>query len=56
MKRADSVKKYLLERQGISENRAIIKAYGENEPVASNNSEEGRALNRRVDIIGAELD
>lgn len=56
LKRADSVKKYLLERQEISENRTIIKAYGENEPVASNNSEEGKALNRRVDIIGVEID
>jgi OOP family OmpA-OmpF porin len=52
LKRAKAVRKYLLKRQGIAPERIDIQAYGENEPVASNNSEKGRAFNRRVDMIG----
>lgn len=52
LKRAKAVRKYLLKRQGIAPERIAMKAYGESEPVASNNSEKGRTLNRRVDMIG----
>jgi hypothetical protein len=55
MKRARSVYNYLLDR-GISENRLSFKGYGESKPVCPNDTEEGRALNRRTEIriIGTE--
>ncbi|HIP44511.1 MAG TPA: OmpA family protein [Sulfurospirillum arcachonense] len=39
-----------LASMGINEDRIITKGFGETVPVASNESEEGRAQNRRVDI------
>ncbi len=47
-RRADAVRNYLIMRHGIDPERLIAKGYGENYPVASNATEEGRALNRRV--------
>jgi OmpA-OmpF porin, OOP family len=49
-KRARAVMNYLVNR-GISPNRLTAKGYGKNHPIASNNTPEGRALNRRVEII-----
>jgi outer membrane protein OmpA-like peptidoglycan-associated protein len=42
--------KYLINR-GISPDRLTAKGYGKERPVASNNSAEGRAKNRRVELI-----
>lgn len=47
--RAQSVYNYLLE-QGINANRLSFKGYGEEQPIASNDTEEGRALNRRTEF------
>lgn len=47
--RAEAVKKYLI-NSGISETRIFCKAYGENQPIASNDTSEGRALNRRIEF------
>jgi outer membrane protein OmpA-like peptidoglycan-associated protein len=47
--RAASVKSYL-ESQGISSDRLQSRGYGESMPVADNETEEGRALNRRVEF------
>lgn len=47
--RAASVKQYLVDH-GIAPERLSSKGYGETRPIADNNTEEGRALNRRVDI------
>jgi len=48
-KRADAVAKYFIER-GISLERISTMGYGEDLPVASNDTEEGRQRNRRVEI------
>jgi outer membrane protein OmpA-like peptidoglycan-associated protein len=39
-----------LVKLGIPPDRIIIKAYGHTRPLADNNTEEGRAQNRRVEI------
>lgn len=48
-KRAASVERYLA-KHGISADRLAIKAYGESQPVASNDSKAGMAKNRRVEL------
>lgn len=48
-KRAVSVRAYLIE-QGIDESRLSAKGYGEEKPVATNETDEGRAENRRVEF------
>lgn len=48
-KRAQSVVNYLTEN-GISKCRLIAKGYGMDKPVADNETEEGRAENRRVEF------
>jgi OOP family OmpA-OmpF porin len=47
--RADSVKKYLVEKFGISADRITTKGYGFSKPVASNKTKEGKAKNRRIE-------
>ncbi|NJO25582.1 MAG: OmpA family protein, partial [Bacteroidia bacterium] len=47
LQRAYAVKEYLVKR-GIKADRITIAGYGEEQPVASNNTPEGRAQNRRV--------
>jgi outer membrane protein OmpA-like peptidoglycan-associated protein len=47
--RADSVKGYLT-NQGIIASRLKTTGYGESRAIADNNSNQGRALNRRVEI------
>lgn len=48
-KRADSVKGYLID-QGVLANHINAIGYGETRPKASNDTPEGRQLNRRVEI------
>ena len=47
--RVNSVRTYLTNK-GIKEARLVAVGYGEKLPVASNSSEEGRQLNRRVEV------
>lgn len=47
--RAKSVVNYLIE-QGIPSDKLTYKGYGETDPVASNDTEEGRQENRRVEF------
>jgi len=49
--RALSVLHYLVDDKGISPLRVSAIGYGEYRPVASNDSKEGRQLNRRVEIV-----
>jgi len=48
--RAASVARYLV-RKGIDPKRISIAGYGELKPIASNDTPEGRARNRRVEIL-----
>ncbi len=48
--RADAVKAYLL-GAGIDGNRIKTKGYGKSKPKESNDTEEGRAINRRVEFV-----
>ncbi len=52
LRRATAVKVYLVQNLRISSQRIAVKAYGAGMPVASNSTEEGRAANRRVEIVG----
>ena len=47
--RADSVRKYIVEKFGISADRISAKGYGFSKPVASNKTKEGKARNRRIE-------
>ena len=49
LSRAVSVRSYLVGR-GVPEDRLTAKGYGPDEPVASNETPEGRAQNRRVEL------
>jgi OOP family OmpA-OmpF porin len=49
-RRANSVKRYLVEH-GIDEARLSTVGYGESRPIASNETRDGRALNRRVELL-----
>ena len=48
-RRAEAVLKYLVE-QGVATDRLTAKGYGPANPVADNQTSEGRALNRRVEL------
>jgi len=47
--RVDAVKKYMVSR-GINKNRIATKAFGGTKPLLSANTDEARALNRRVEM------
>lgn len=49
-RRADAVRKFL-SRQGVALNRMATISYGAEDPVAPNETKEGRAQNRRVVIM-----
>ena len=53
-RRADSVARYLMSR-GVADTRLMTAAGGEEHPVASNSTEQGRAANRRVEVTIAPL-
>ena len=40
-----------LKADGVSASRLIIRWYGESQPIVENNSDENRALNRRVQFV-----
>lgn len=49
-KRADAVRDWMRDTGGVPESCFAVQGYGESRPVATNDTPEGRALNRRVEI------
>lgn len=50
-KRAYAVMNFLVQYGGIDPKRLSAKGFGESRPIASNETEEGRQLNRRVELV-----
>lgn len=48
--RATSVLHFMIDQNGTDPRRMVIQGYGESRPIASNDTPEGRAENRRVEI------
>ena len=49
LRRANTIKAYFI-KKGIAESRLVTKGFGSKNPVAMNDSETGRSLNRRVEL------
>ncbi len=49
--RAEAVRSYLSKEQGFALHRISVISYGEEEPVATNDSRENRSKNRRVKLV-----
>ncbi|HVD98261.1 MAG TPA: OmpA family protein [Cytophagaceae bacterium] len=47
--RADAIRDYLI-KKGVSADRILSKGYGEHTPIASNDTDAGRAKNRRTEV------
>jgi outer membrane protein OmpA-like peptidoglycan-associated protein len=50
-RRAESVKTYLVANNTLPENRIRAAGYGPDRPLAPNTTPEGRAINRRIDVL-----
>jgi outer membrane protein OmpA-like peptidoglycan-associated protein len=50
-RRAQTVMKTLAERYGAEANRISAKGYGTEQPLTENDTDQGRAINRRVEIV-----
>ncbi|MDP2482826.1 MAG: OmpA family protein, partial [Candidatus Palauibacterales bacterium] len=50
-RRATAVRNYLLGNFDLSALQLTAKGYGESDPIASNETDEGRARNRRVQFV-----
>lgn len=49
--RADAVRQYMVSNMVINPEKLSSVGYGESRPVASNETEQGRAKNRRIDLV-----
>lgn len=49
LRRANAVKQFLM-KEGVAESRLTTRGLGESQPVASNDTDDGRAQNRRVEL------
>jgi outer membrane protein OmpA-like peptidoglycan-associated protein len=49
-RRAEAVRNYLVSK-GVSADRLTVRGYGESRPAVSNATREGRAQNRRVELV-----
>lgn len=50
-RRARSVVSYLAKRSGIDQDRLLVTGYGAGQPIADNQTEDGRQKNRRVQVV-----
>lgn len=50
-RRAKAVKDYLVKNHSIDPNRMTTQGFGESTPIASNDTKEGRAKNRRIEFV-----
>jgi outer membrane protein OmpA-like peptidoglycan-associated protein len=50
-KRAESVKRYLVQHSALPPERLLAEGYGKNRPIAPNDTPEGRGQNRRVQVV-----
>ncbi|MCD4664849.1 MAG: OmpA family protein, partial [Bacteroidales bacterium] len=51
LRRARAVRSYLIANMGIAEDQISAIGYGESKPIASNTNAQGRAQNRRIDVV-----
>ena len=49
--RAEAVKQWLVKNAGITAQHITVRSRGQSDPVASNATEDGRKMNRRVEIV-----
>ena len=49
--RTEQVAEYLMTEHGIDTSRLVLHWHGSDNPVASNSTDEGRSLNRRVEVV-----
>jgi OmpA-OmpF porin, OOP family len=50
-RRAKTVKQTLSDKYGVDPSRLTAKGYGAEQPLAENDTEQGRAINRRVELV-----
>jgi OOP family OmpA-OmpF porin len=50
-RRANNVRKYLMDKFGIDASRIHALGYGSNKPIASNKTKEGRRKNNKVEVV-----
>jgi outer membrane protein OmpA-like peptidoglycan-associated protein len=50
-RRAQSVKRYLVQHFPIPSDRLVVRSFGKGKPIASNDTPEGRDKNRRVEVV-----
>jgi outer membrane protein OmpA-like peptidoglycan-associated protein len=50
-KRAESVRRYLIQHFPIPSDRLVVRGLGKSKPIASNDTPEGRDKNRRVEVV-----
>lgn len=51
LRRAKAVMSYLIANMGLPESQISAFGYGEDKPIASNETEQGRTQNRRIDVV-----
>lgn len=55
-RRAKAVMKYLTDKAGVTKGKLSAKGFGETQPIASNDTEDGKEKNRRVEFTITEQD